>query len=154
MAYSTADAATIFSGGNFESSANWDNGTPTAGNDGTISVDGTWVGSTTGFPAGSIVNQTAGTLTAAGTEGFNMNGGGTWNMSGGTIIARYYLPNGSTNVFNLSGGSRSFSPTIPTATADWAMASGWIRRRPFANYSRRSQAPAITSRRRPRTAML
>ena len=85
LACSTANAATIFSGGNFESSATWDNGTPTAGNDGLIAVDGTWGGSTTGFPVGSIVNQTAGTLTAGGTEGFNMNGGGTWNMSGGTI---------------------------------------------------------------------
>jgi hypothetical protein len=106
-----AGAATSFLGGDFENGANWDNGLPAAGNEGTIAVDGTWGGSTTGFGNGSVVNVTAGTLTAAGSEGFNVFAGGTWNMSGGTIIARYFLSNSDlgTVEFNLSGGSWEMS---------------------------------------------
>jgi hypothetical protein len=33
-----------------------------------------------------------------------MNGGGTWKMSGGKILARYFLSNGANTIFDLSGG--------------------------------------------------
>lgn len=34
-----------------------------------------------------------------------MNGGATWNISGGSITGRYIIANGATNIINISGGS-------------------------------------------------
>lgn len=112
----TVPAATSFLGGNFEAGGNWDNGLPSSGNVGTINANGTWAGSTTGFGPGITVNHEGGTLTAPDTQGFNMNGqasgassGGIWSQSGGSLVARYYLANGASAIFNFSGGSWNMS---------------------------------------------
>lgn len=125
----SGSAQTAFLGGNFESAASWDNGLPVVGSEGTIAVDGTWAGSTTGFGTGTVVNHTAGILTAPGTEGFNMNGqaggqtrSGTWNQSGGSILGRYFLSNGTTSIINLSGGS--WEMTDQAGTQHMGVANG------------------------------
>ncbi len=97
----TAGAATTFLGGNLDSAASWDNGLPGAGNVGTISVDGSNGTTVFNFGGGSIVNQTAGTITSS--DGFNLTNG-TWNLSGGAVLPRYFLSNGSGTVINVSGG--------------------------------------------------
>lgn len=98
----------LLAGGDIRLAAGWDNGLPNAGKPATIAVDGILGDSDTfGFGTGATVNHTAGTINAvpgSGT-GFNMNGGGVWNMSGGKISARYVLANGTNATFNFSGGT-------------------------------------------------
>lgn len=101
LAGGRANAATIFQGGNLNLSASWNNGLPGASNPGTIAVDGTNGTTVFNFGGGSIVNQTAGIITSA--DGFNLTGG-MWNLSGGSILPRYFLSNGSSTVINFSGG--------------------------------------------------
>lgn len=96
-----AHADTNFLGGNLNSSGSWDNGLPASGNPGTIAVDGNNGSTVFNFGGGSVVHQTAGTITSG--DGFNLTGG-TWNMSGGTLSTRYFLSNGGSTVINLSGG--------------------------------------------------
>lgn len=106
----TATAATsLNSGGNVRVATGWSNGLPSSTNEGTISVNGIFTGSDTfGYGAGAIINHTSGNIVAQvqGTKrrGMNMNGRGTWEMSGGSITARYINANGSNSIFDLSGG--------------------------------------------------
>ena len=110
LAGTASAATTLLPGGDIRLAAGWDNGLPAPGNDATISVDGILGDSDTfGFGAGTIINHTTGTIDAlpfvgASRTGFNLNGGGTWNMSGGAIASRYILSNGGGTIFNLSGG--------------------------------------------------
>lgn len=97
-----ATAATNFVSGSINTAGNWDNGLPNQGNVGTIAANGTNASTVFGYGAGSITNLTAGTLTSG--DGFNITSG-TWNVSGGKVITRYFLSNGSNTVINLSGGS-------------------------------------------------
>lgn len=101
-----ADAqTTLADGGNINEPGDWSNGLPSDGNEGTIAMTSA-TNTTTVFNFGgaTVTTHSAGTLTA-GTDtddgGFNFTGG-TWNMTGGKMIARYFLANNST--FNLSGG--------------------------------------------------
>ena len=80
---------------------NWSNGLPLNPPVGTVATDGS-------FDDGNAVadwlfSLTAGTITAA--DGFNLNRGGTWNLSGGSIIARYVLANEAGTAINISGGT-------------------------------------------------
>jgi hypothetical protein len=95
-------AATIFNGGNLNLAASWSSGLPATGNNGIIAADGSNGTTEFNFGIGSVVNQSAGTITSA--DGFNLTGG-RWNLSGGRIDTRYLLSNGSGTVMNLSGGS-------------------------------------------------
>ena len=74
-----AQADTMFLGGNLNDSANWTHGLPASGNPGIIAVDGTNETTVFGFGADSIVDHSAGTITAS--DGFNITSG-TWNISG------------------------------------------------------------------------
>jgi len=103
-----ADAATVFQGGNLNVAGSWDNGLPSSSNPGTIAVDGSNGTTVFNFGSGSVVDMTAGTITSTGTNGFNITNG-TWNFSGGKIVTRYFLSNGSSTVFNLSGGTIELS---------------------------------------------
>ena len=94
-------AATAFLGGDLNLAGGWSNGLPGTGNPGTIGVDGTNGSTVFNFGNGSVVDQSAGTITS--TDGFNLTGG-TWNMGGGRIRCRYFLSNGAGTVINLSGG--------------------------------------------------
>ena len=104
-----AAAQSTFNGGNINSAANWSNGFPSAANIGTVAVDGSNtsnVNPAAGFGTGYIVNQSAGIITGGiTTNSFNLQGTGTWNLTGGTIRARYVLFNGANLVANLSGGT-------------------------------------------------
>ncbi|MDD2598896.1 MAG: hypothetical protein PHO37_06705 [Kiritimatiellae bacterium] len=104
-----AGAATLFTNGNINVAGSWTNGLPAAGNVGTIDVDG-WNGiSVFNFGSGSIVNQSAGVITSS--DAFNLQGG-TWNLFGGKIVARYFLANGGK--INLSGGSVALADVTGT----------------------------------------
>ena len=96
-----ARAATVFLGGNLNSAGSWDNGLPSSSNPGTIAVDGSNGTTVFNFGSGSVVDQTAGTITSS--DGFNLTNG-TWNLSGGGIKPRYFLSNGGSTVINVSGG--------------------------------------------------
>ncbi len=100
------------SGGNVTVAGGWSSGLPSSSNPGTINVNGTVPTSVFGYGGGAVITHTAGTLTVS--DGFNFNGGDTWNMSGGRIDTfRYFGPNQAATVFNLSGGTleqRSASP--------------------------------------------
>jgi len=104
LAYS---ATTEFLGGDINTAANWTNGVPAALKVGTIAADGTNAVTIIGYGTGSVVNMTAGIITSDGTNGFNVTagGGGTWNISGGKIITRFFLANGVNTIINLSGGT-------------------------------------------------
>lgn len=101
-----ASAVTLLSdGSDLNAPASWSNGLPSAGNEGTIDVSSATNSQTVfGFGADSVTNLVGGTITAD--DGFNLLGAGTWNMSGGKIITRYFLANGQTGptIFNMSGG--------------------------------------------------
>ena len=111
----TASAATVLnSGGNVSDSGGWSNGMPSVGNNGTISVNGSY---TTGFvmseagPGTVAVAHTAGTL--SGTANFTMSNSGSavfnWDQSGGTLNLSNALlvlgtNSGGTNInYTLSG---------------------------------------------------
>lgn len=89
-------------GGDILSFDSWTNGLPNADSPGTIAVDGSNGSTLLGFGAGSVIDMIDGTITSD--DGFNMNGGGTWNISGGKLFSRYILANGVNSIFNLSGG--------------------------------------------------
>lgn len=103
------EAATVFNvtGGSIKTAGNWTNGLPSAGNDGTIAIDAVIGGNGFNFGA-TTVNQTAGAITDTGSWSFNMQGGATWNISGGSLTSRFILSNGSFNgsstTLNASGG--------------------------------------------------
>lgn len=112
-----AQAATDFNGpGSIFDGVNWSAGLPGSGNDGTISVNtGTIPDGTPGFAAGTYTIDSSGDLTAV--DEFTIRVAGdastlTWNMTGGTISARWFAPNGTSAsgdwgdvIFNMSGGS-------------------------------------------------
>jgi hypothetical protein len=106
-----AGAATTFNGGNLNQAASWSNGLPAPGNDGTIAVSGSNGTTVFNFGSGSVVHQNAGTITSA--DGFNLTGG-TWNLSGGRTVTRYFISNGSGTVINLSGGTVELSDVSGT----------------------------------------
>ncbi|NWK56537.1 PEP-CTERM sorting domain-containing protein [Verrucomicrobiaceae bacterium N1E253] len=93
LSLSYAGAATSFTGGALNNAGNWDNGLPTAGNDGNIAVAGD-LGNLDVNTAGAVsVNHTSATLTKTGVSYTdatfeNSNAGGTlaWNMSGNASI--------------------------------------------------------------------
>ena len=100
-----SNALTIYNGGSVLTNiGSWDNGLPTAGNDGLINIDGTISTSLVfAFGAGSVVNQTAGDIDF-GSKEYNPTSG-TWNLSGGSITAAQWTPNGSNTLANVSGGN-------------------------------------------------
>ncbi|NQT41149.1 MAG: PEP-CTERM sorting domain-containing protein [Planctomycetes bacterium] len=97
----SARAATIFQGGNLNVAASWDNGVPSSSNPGTIAVDGSNGSTVFNFGSGSVVDQTGGIITSG--DGFNMTNG-TWNLSGGAVLPRYFLSNGGSTLINVNGG--------------------------------------------------
>lgn len=104
-------------GGDIPKGAGWDNGKPASDNPGFITVDGIITDDTFGFGSDTVITQTAGTIDA-GSKTMNFgafngtDGGGTWNMSGGTIIARSFNMNATTNsTINISGGSLVLNST-------------------------------------------
>ena len=104
FAGSVSAATSLIPGGDIRLAGGWDNSLPSSSNTGTVAVDGIFDGTTFGYGAGAIVNHISGTLVGTDANGFNMNGGGMWNMSGGKIVARYVLSNGGSTLFNFSGG--------------------------------------------------
>ena len=96
----------LLPGGDISSAGGWDNGLPSPDNPGTIAVDGISTVTTFGWD-GSVINHTSGDIVCTATNGFNMFRGGTWNMSGGSITARYILSNSDQGdcLFNFSGGT-------------------------------------------------
>ena len=114
-------AATSLVSGEIRQAGSWDNGLPTATNDGTISVDGTV---TANFNTGAVrfvdttITQTAGTITGifntAGAEGLMWNlTGGTINSTGnaaGTGGANFNANGGA--IFNLTGGELIFGSDL------------------------------------------
>jgi len=116
---SSANAGTIFLGGELLDPANWDNGFPDAADDGTVATDGT--DSTDYFPLGTYtITQTSGTITAAdasdalnwapaddGSEAAVV----TYNMEGGTLTGKAFIANARNNylggdfIMNMSGGT-------------------------------------------------
>ena len=120
----SAGADTILNlGGDISNASGWNNGKPSSSNPGTITVDGTSSSDTFGYGAGAIITHTAGDIVGPGNRGFNMNGGGTWNMSGGKLLFRYILSNGSNTIFNFSGGTAELSSTA-TTTQHMGVANG------------------------------
>lgn len=103
MLAGTAGAATsLTEGSNLNAGGSWDNGLPSSRNDGTINVTSATNGTTVfGFGGDTVTNLISGTVTAD--DGFNLTSG-TWNMTGGKIITRYFLSNGASTTFNMSGG--------------------------------------------------
>lgn len=108
---STAQAATNFNGGNLNLASSWSNGLPASGNTGSINVNGSNATTVFNFGAGSVVNHVAGAITSA--DGFNLTNG-IWNLSGGRIVTRYLLSNGSSTTINFSGGSIVLSDVTGT----------------------------------------
>lgn len=98
--------STGFLGGNILAAASWSNGLPRSLVPGLIAVDGSISTSLFGFGNGSVIQMSGGTLTSNGAEGFNFRMGGTWNMTGGKIVSRYFIANSevATSVINISGG--------------------------------------------------
>ena len=93
-ALSASATTSLNLGGNIRVNSGWSNNLPSVTNEGKVEVDGVISGSDVfGYGAGAIVNHTAGNIVAqvVGTKrrGFNMNGGGTWVMPGGSIRVRY-----------------------------------------------------------------
>lgn len=127
MVASSASAATLLTGGTFAitNGAQWDNGVPGTGNDGTISGDYVTAGAFEAiFGTGTFsVTQVSGAGTGSGFNyygnsnyTFNLEGGsisitgnffanyGTVNVSGGTVTAaNLNIGNGGT--MNISGGA-------------------------------------------------
>ncbi len=92
------------SGGDIRAAGGWTSGLPTSGNPGTIAVNGSLSGTAPIGYSGATITHTAGTIAI--NDGFNFNGGDTWNMSGGRIDSfRFFGPNQASTVFNLSGGT-------------------------------------------------
>ena len=115
-------------GGNIRVNSGWSNNLPSSTNEGTVTVDGVISGSDVfGYGAGAIVNHTAGNIVAdvVGTRrrGFNMNGGGTWLMSGGSIRVRYINANGPNSILDLNGGTIIID-TADTSVAQFQMNNG------------------------------
>lgn len=109
-------AATVLNpGATFNTSAaNWSNGAPGAGNDGTINADYTFVGNSAVGSGTYSVTQTAGNGTGGGQQwNYYNNSGFTFNLQGGSITATagdgFYINAGT---FNLSGGLISATPTF------------------------------------------
>ena len=113
-----------FLGGDILLAASWTNQRPTGLVQGLINVDGTIPTSLFGFGTGTIINMTGGTLTSAGTEGFNLRSGGIWNMSGGKIVSRYFIANSEVGqgVINVSGGTVELADV--TGNQDMGVANG------------------------------
>ena len=100
-------------GGDITKGAGWDNGLPTSTSPGFIAVDGVINDDTFGYGSDTVITQTAGTIDGGAKTmnwgAFNgTNGGGTWNMSGGTITVRAFNANcaaSGNSIFNISGGA-------------------------------------------------
>lgn len=123
-------ATSLNPAGNIRVDAGWSNNKPSANNEGTVAVDGVSSNSDLiGYGTGAIVNHTAGDIVAqvVGTKrrGFNLNGGGTWVMTNGSITARYFNANGSNAVFDLSGGSFILD-TADTSITQFQMNNGGL----------------------------
>jgi len=98
-------------GGDITKAAGWDNGLPTSSNPAFIAVDGVINDDTWGFGRDTLITQIAGILDG-GSKTMNFgafngtDGGGTWNMSGGTITVRAININATSNsTLNISGGA-------------------------------------------------
>lgn len=108
---SVAHAVTVLeTTGSIYTGTNYDAGLPGTGNDGTIAIDATIPDGSPVFAAGTYsITHSAGALTAVDEFNLRVNSGGalTWNMTGGTVSARYFLANSGagTVTFNMSGGS-------------------------------------------------
>lgn len=109
-------AATNFltAGGNIGAFANWSNGKPRVGNDGTIALSGSL--GTVNFSeavAGDVtVIHGAGTIT--GTPNI-YNSGSTvyhWNQTGGTVSATQFMVINHRLIYELSGGEINFATTV------------------------------------------
>lgn len=111
----SASAATTFTNkdgdGSIMNAANWSNGLPAAGNDGTIALDSNSNKSMIFNRLGaSTVQFTAGTLTQTGARGrINLGGGATWSVEGGAIHCSGYLLISEATI-NVSSGSVTTSP--------------------------------------------
>ena len=125
---SASATTSLNQGGNIRVNSGWSNNLPSVTNEGTVEVDGVISGSDVfGYGAGAIVNHTAGNIVAQviGTKrrGFNMNGGGTWVMSGGSITVRYINANGPNSILDLNGGTIIID-TADTSVAQFQMNNG------------------------------
>ncbi len=116
-----------------ENALNWDNGAPSAGNPGTISIDAN-VGS--GTMTDFVVTQTAGNITAGSFPNTSLvMSGGSWTMNGGSFNQRshsytngaiFTINNGTITTVNNSrisadGSGSQFIVNGGTVTADRAI---------------------------------
>ena len=129
---SASATTSLNQGGNIRVNSGWSNNLPSVTNEGTVTVDGVISGSDVfGYGAGAIVNHTAGNIVAqvVGTKrrGFNMNGGGTWVMSDGSITVRYINANGPNSILDLNGGTIIID-TADTSVAQFQMNNGGLYR--------------------------
>lgn len=130
VAPSATATTSLLSAGNIREDSGWNNNKPSISNEGTVAVDGVSANSDVfGYGAGAIINHTSGNIVAqvvgSKRRGFNMNGGGTWVMTGGSITARYFNANGSSTIFDLSGGTLIID-TADSSTAQFQMNQGGL----------------------------
>lgn len=120
LACVSADAATVFNtAGSIYDAGNWDNGLPGTGNDGTIAISGASIPDMNN--SGPLFDNGTYSITSsvdiATADEFNLRMAGTgglltWNMTDGTIAARFFLSNGGGGnvTFNMSGGQLVVDP--------------------------------------------
>ncbi|MGC4014928.1 MAG: DUF5703 domain-containing protein [Luteolibacter sp.] len=114
-------ATTTFNGGSLYSAAQWSNGLPTVGNDGSITTSGTFAGNVNFnvATAGTVtVGHGSGTLTGDSLNLRNDAAGGAtyqWNQYGGSVTCSFVVVNNRVT-YTLVGGTVS-SPASPTGGA-------------------------------------
>jgi len=121
------------SGGNIATAADWTNGLPNVGNDGTIAVDGTlsdyYFGNST--PGTIVVSHTAGTITG-GDQPHLYNSGSTpckWTQSGGTLSALNFILINQNVTYELTGTGRIYFTLATTGGSrlyTWGTGSSFV----------------------------
>jgi hypothetical protein len=107
-----ANAATVFTGGDLLTAGNWDNGSPAAGNDGTINVDGSYtaVNQQNEWMSGSTVTVGGGATLALAND---------LAVKGGTMIVNDATLNCSDDLFVDGGILILNAGSVTTSADDW-----------------------------------